>query len=69
GLSSSIPSSNKIFEPLFTTKTDSQGNTIGTGLGMSLVKGSVEDLNGTINILTKPGERGFSLKLSLPTKM
>ncbi|MYM61670.1 GHKL domain-containing protein [Vibrio sp. OCN044] len=69
GLSNSISSSSKIFEPLFTTKTDSQGNTIGTGLGMSLVKGSVEDLNGTVNVLTKPGESGFSLKLSLPTKV
>lgn len=69
GLSDSISSANKIFEPLFTTKTDNQGNMIGTGLGMSLVKGSVDDLKGSIKILTKPGEKGFSLELTLPTKI
>ncbi|WP_407829463.1 ATP-binding protein [Shewanella algae] len=69
GLSNSIPSPNKIFEPLFTTKTDSQGNTIGTGLGMSLVKGSIDDLGGKVSVLSKPGEHNFSVKIVLPSKV
>ncbi|TMP38219.1 sensor histidine kinase [Pseudoalteromonas rubra] len=69
GLSKTISNANKIFEPLFTTKTDNQGNIIGTGLGMSLVKGSIEDLDGNISVLSKPGESGFSVKISIPSKV
>ncbi|MCW9046271.1 MAG: HAMP domain-containing histidine kinase, partial [Alphaproteobacteria bacterium] len=68
GISISIKNPNKIFEPLFTTKTDNEGNATGTGLGMSLVKGSIDDLKGTIHILSKSGESGFATKIEIPSK-
>jgi signal transduction histidine kinase len=66
GLLDSIENPMKIFEPLFTTKTDSDGNSTGTGLGMSLIKGSIDDLKGSINIVSKAGESGFKLKFTIP---
>ncbi|MFN3603897.1 MAG: sensor histidine kinase [Leptonema sp. (in: bacteria)] len=40
----------KIFEPFFTTKQE------GSGLGLSLVKKMVEEMNGTIDFISKEGE-------------
>ena len=40
-----------IFLPFTTSKKDSNGNEIGTGLGMYLVKSVIEDNNGNIEIL------------------
>lgn len=68
GLSSDIQTSNQIFEPLFTTKKDSNGNPIGTGLGMSLVKGSVDDLLGSARVLSNIGNNGFKLEIIIPCK-
>ncbi|WP_395375113.1 ATP-binding protein [Marinicella sp. W31] len=35
-----------VWEPLFTTKTDQQGNASGTGLGLTIVDSIIDELNG-----------------------
>ncbi|ATH70836.1 sensor histidine kinase [Bacillus altitudinis] len=66
GLSKDIKNANDIFESFFTTKRDSLGREIGTGLGMWIVKSTVEEYQGDIEILKK--ETGFGLKITLPLK-
>lgn len=51
-----------IFEPFFTTKKDGTG----TGLGLSAVKRTVEDHNGTISVESTPG-KGTAMTILLPS--
>ncbi len=51
----------KIYDPFFTTKEPGQG----TGLGLSVVHGIIQDLGGVIEVESKPKE-GTTFKVSLP---
>jgi signal transduction histidine kinase len=65
GLAPEITEVNQIFEPFFTTKRDARtGEVIGTGLGMWLVKSTIEDYKGTTQIGTS--RPGFKLSINLP---
>lgn len=55
-----------IFLPFTTSKKDKDGNDIGTGLGMYLVKNVINDNNGTIEILSST--IGFKLKIKFPVR-
>ena len=56
----------EIFLPFTTSKKDRDGNDVGTGLGMYLVKMVVEDNNADIKILTP--ENGFSVQIDFPIR-
>lgn len=49
----------KVFEPNFSTKTD------GMGLGLAMVRNIIEDLDGEIDLRSKPGS-GTTIMLTLP---
>ena len=51
---------NDIFKPFETSKKDDEGNDIGTGLGMWIVKSSIDSNKGKI-LLKKP-EKGFEIQ-------
>jgi len=51
----------QVFEPFFTTKTRGQG----TGLGMAVVHGIVQDHDGRIDIASQP-DRGTRVTITLP---
>jgi PAS domain S-box-containing protein len=51
----------KVFEPFYTTKPVGQG----TGLGLSMVYGSMRQAKGAVHILSQPGT-GTSVKLYMP---
>ncbi|XOK60288.1 ATP-binding protein [Paenibacillus elgii] len=66
GLSEDISEPYRIFDPLYTTKRDKAGKEIGTGLGMWIVKSTVEHYNGLIKITQiRPG---FSLQFVFPIR-
>lgn len=65
GLLEEISDPNKIFQPFFTTKRDEKtGEKIGTGLGMWIVKSTIDEYNGDVEIVqTRPN---FKIKITLP---
>ena len=52
----------KIFDPFYTTKDIGKG----TGLGLTVVHGIIQEHGGTIRVESEPG-RGTTFTLSLPT--
>jgi signal transduction histidine kinase len=66
GISNIFSQKEEIFLPFVSSKKDRNGNDIGTGLGMYLIKNVVTDNNGQIEILTP--EKGFSLKIIFPIR-
>ena len=65
GLSKDIDDFSKIFNLYFSTKRDpNTGQSIGTGIGMYLVKSIVDDYGGTIAL--GKVKKGFSLDIQLP---
>lgn len=65
GLLAEISDPNKIFQPFYTTKRDEKtGEKIGTGLGMWIVKSTIDEYNGDIEIVqSRPY---FKVKITLP---
>lgn len=71
GLSSSISNPESIFAPLYTTKRDSNGDEVGTGLGMWIAKTVIEEYDGTIKLLLNhinESDTGFGVRISIPVK-
>jgi signal transduction histidine kinase len=64
GLDKNITNPYKILEPFFTTKVDRAGNETGTGLGMWIVKNTVDDYKGEIERIKK--RPGFKIKVFFP---
>ena len=56
----------RIWDPLFTTKTDESGKEIGTGLGLALVNAVVHDMEGTRTIDEDPKLRGARFAVWFP---
>ncbi len=56
----------EIFLPFTTSKKDKEGNEIGTGLGMYLVKNVMNDNNGSVEIMDAPV--GLKLKIDFPIR-
>lgn len=66
GLSDIFEDADEIFLPFTTSKKNRKGEDIGTGLGMYLAKNTVDDYNGTIDVLKV--EKGFCIKITLPVR-
>jgi len=66
GLSDVFVDKEEVFLPFTTSKKDKDGQDIGTGLGMYLVKNVVLDYNGSVNILDV--DKGFALQIEFPTR-
>lgn len=53
----------RIFEPSLTTKND--GNVVGLGLGLTIVKRIVESYQGKISVQSQPGKTSFTVRLPI----
>jgi signal transduction histidine kinase len=58
---------NRVFDPLFSTKTTGvNSKSVGTGLGLTIVKSIVGELEGTVNFTTDTDLGGAKFKVWLP---
>jgi signal transduction histidine kinase len=65
GLLEEILEPNVIFQPFYTTKRDEKtGEKVGTGLGMWIVKSTIDEYNGDVEIIN--ARPSFKVKISLP---
>ncbi len=58
---------NVIFKPFETSKRDDEGNPVGTGLGMWLIKSTVDEYKGRVSI--KSPKNGFALEVSFSSNV
>jgi signal transduction histidine kinase len=56
----------RIWEPMFSTRTNGEGKQIGTGLGLAIVQSVVDDLNGIRRLDNDPELRGARFSIWLP---
>lgn len=56
----------RIWEPLFTGKTNEQGKQVGTGLGLAIVQSIVDELGGVRRVNTDPELKGARFTVWLP---
>lgn len=66
GLSEVFENTDDMFLPFTTSKKNRKGEDIGTGLGMYLAKNTIDDYNGSIEVLKV--EKGFCIKIILPIR-
>ncbi|MFC5468467.1 ATP-binding protein [Cohnella suwonensis] len=66
GLLATIDNPYKIFESFFTTKLDAIGRPVGTGLGMWIVKTTIDEYRGQVELVK--ARPGFKLKIKLPVR-
>lgn len=64
GAGMSTEAINHIFEPFYTTK----GNGKGTGMGLSVVYGIINDMDGGIKVYSRPG-KGSEFKIYFPSPL
>jgi signal transduction histidine kinase len=58
----------RIWNPLFTTRKNEQGDEVGTGLGLSIVESIVEELRGTRSVSRDPQLEGAQFEIWLPAQ-
>jgi C4-dicarboxylate-specific signal transduction histidine kinase len=58
----------KIWRPLFTTRSDERGRQTGTGLGLAIVRSILDDLDGSVKLTTDPILGGALFTLWFPSK-
>ncbi|WP_269492553.1 ATP-binding protein, partial [Acinetobacter baumannii] len=68
GLCSSISDPEEIFNPQVTTKKDEYGAVIGTGLGMWIIKKTIDEYKGDVKLINNHSHSGFGLRLSIPVR-
>ena len=66
GLHPDIKDPKKIFNFAFSTKTDREGNTIGTGLGLWILDAVVNNYGGSTKAYTPDSNYGFGMDIYLP---
>lgn len=54
----------RIFEPFYSTKKDGRG----VGLGLSMVYGIIREHNGTVEVVSAPGQ-GATFRIKLPSSL
>lgn len=57
----------RVWEPLFTKKTDADGNLVGTGLGLAIVQSVINELKGSRRVDTDPELKGARFSVWLPS--
>lgn len=62
----SVEHQDRIWEPLFSTRTDGRGKPSGTGLGLSIVKSAVEELRGEVSVRADPALGGAVFSAWIP---